>query len=95
MNNLVGLKEHLMQDDIIQVDLQKKNMKDLIRQERIIDLRKYTLGELMEAIDIYHSGISIHKVNRHQLVAYPTDGRTGTKALSNCVLNIPAIVFIL
>ena len=69
-----------------------KKLKELIIQERMIDLQKYTLGELMEAIKKYHSGINVHKVNRNQLVAYPCDNRTGIKALSNC--GGPAFVIV-
>ena len=69
------------------------NMKNIIKQERIIDLQKYTLGELMEAIEKYHSGINVHKVNRNQLVSYPVNYKTGVKTLSNC--GGPAFVIVM
>ena len=68
-------------------------MNNIIRQERIIDLHKYTLGELMEAIGKYHKGINIRKVNSDQLVAYPTNERGRIKALSNCAG--PAFVIVM
>lgn len=61
-----------------------ENFKKLLFEERIKDLQKYTLGELIIAINKYHNITPIH-VGRNELLTYPMKkGKTEASKLDFC-----------
>lgn len=54
-------------------------VKEAMRAEHMADLRKYTLGELVEAIDKYHK-VALAPIDRREIIHVP-EGPLGGPAI--------------